>query len=111
MLCIYLVDEIFCLGSMRLKEKLISLQEKYGFKTVYFDITSIGYSGNAYEELQKALIFPYNMFDDTNKTLGDYLGYTPMIFVLSDGVIQDAFIGDVSEDALLEFLYTNGIVF
>lgn len=107
---LYYIGNPTCMNCQRLTEKLISLQEKYGFKTVYFDITSIGYSGNAYEELQKALIFPYNMFEDTNKTLGDYLGYTPMIFVLSDGVIQDAFIGDVSEDTLLEFLYTNGIV-
>lgn len=87
---------------------LENAQDKYNFVTNYMNYDSVDKTQESYNELLDKMTIEYTVGTDT-KTLADFFGYTPMMFIIEDGEITDARIGEYTEGQLSAFFVGHNV--
>ena len=91
---------------------LKSMQNKYKYVTQYLDITTVDASSDDYTKLVKNLSKEVSITvsgETKTQSMGEFFGYTPMVFIVKKGKLVDGFVGSYSEAKFETFLNNNGI--
>lgn len=101
-----------CSACVSFLPTLKKVQNDLGFKTKYLDITTVDTSSNQYLEFMNKLTKKIEVTvngEATEGKISEYYGYTPMVIVIKDKKVVDAFVGAYSETKYKNFLKDNGI--
>ena len=101
-----------CSACVSFLPTLQNIQKKYGFTTMYMDITNVDAKSDDFEKLMKKMNKTITLTvsgEEMTQEFGDYYGYTPMVFVIKKGKFVDGFVGAYSETKFESFLSKNGI--
>lgn len=74
-------------------------QEKFGYKTVYYDLTDV-----TQDETNKII-----EKDNEDEFIKTNFGATPMVLLVKDGKLVDGWVGYAEYDSFAEFLTKNGL--
>lgn len=101
-----------CSACVTFVPTLNQVHDELGFDLYYLNSENLGTDQESLSELAKKLdkeITINTTSGEESGKYGEYLGTTPMLFIIKNGKMLDGIIGAYSYDSLKSFLNNNGI--